>query len=1246
MGSTQELSDADTAVSEVISSENCSETDLCVIQESIKNSDGSLFNIRKIQISQKTLDTQVNLLRFIVKTVQKLVNLPSSLFVTYNKVWFEGSLADACEKLVDAEDGINGQQCQQTNNLAEFEVNAKSDTVKDKSTFLCISIKSSDSFVTLEEWLKDRENVVLYEVQIVHILTQVISLLSMLLEKGITKSNFSTRDIFVFPQFGTQTLLAPIKLGNLNVERLDSAIVSLCQDQGSQNNTQSNDLSTTPQPKPDSPLQSVAQVFADLVQRHFNANDQKQNHSLAPNVNNAEVLELIKEVIMTSDETTASLNQILAKLEKIKEKYSKSVFLGITEPKTTFVGRESELTTLLQLLEKKNSKNSIIILHGKSGSGKSELVNQLAQSFTRTCDGSIICFNASSVDALTSAVISFSSYPTLNISTRDYIGNSRGIRNVFSDMLQYFTDKNLLVVFENVNEATEELLDLIQVFKETSKSEGTTTQNLLMVTRNDYWSNSTTTEHTLVSLSNLNSSESVEILAKPAAWDGRILLEAELEAAKTLAEKFNHIPLSLELVSIFIKQCNIEAPTYTNMYSYILELFQTFKDAHPDIVSLNATSLYYFVLSKLHETLNEEDKRTTRYILYVLQYIDGNCGILVDILINIITQFDPDRSVETIEKEVHRSIDSLSKFGLIGIRDKIIYLPLCKQESLKEVFVHMFKPDLTLNSQNLLCVLKTVLLQSSLDDHHQCWKLVPHAIQIWTTITGTNPNHAKQFDSIPELIATTAKALNKFEEITHFVKKATEIFTSAFGSPHEFHVLKLKFLIAEESLLRKARVNEAFTIFKTISEQSHAEPKDSLMLKLKSLIHLGRIHITRQEYEKAISCCQQVQIFAVQKISRLQLDSEPIVLKARMLHGYAYLQQNNLEEGKKILLQVIPLMERYSGPDASQIRGLITEAKFYLATLLRKNGDLVNALMMQTKVLEERERVLGRKHPDTWSSKQEMAMLYSSYDNHDKALLLLREVLEIQEEVLGAPSNRQSLQTMNAIAEIEAKLGNFDDALELYEAIDLIEQQVLGESDEMRISSQLKQADVLVVLGQYKEAIDIFDLVIALQTSVLEENSGRMKLYEEIVAKREKADRSMEIVGNYWFGLTPDNLNNPSDLETLAKKHEVAMELCENTDHHGALRFLREVQEDCTHLDDTNRFHLNVKADLARVLGLVGKFNESFSVYKEIIPFLDATFGECDELTMLCKDTMGQVFLFSGNQFLKRQMSNLKWFLL
>lgn len=84
---------------------------------------------------------------------------------------------------------------------------------------------------------------------------------------------------------------------------------------------------------------------------------------------------------------------------------------------------------------------------------------------------------------------------------------------------------------------------------------------------------------------------------------------------------------------------------------------------------------------------------------------------------------------------------------------------------------------------------------------------------------------------------------------------------------------------------------------------------------------------------------------------------------------------------------------------------LINQAKFILGSICRKTGDLVNALMLETRVMEEREsKLVGNGHPESWVAKLEMSHLYSSYDNYDKALSLLKELLERQERILGAPT--------------------------------------------------------------------------------------------------------------------------------------------------------------------------------------------------------------------------------------------------
>lgn len=102
---------------------------------------------------------------------------------------------------------------------------------------------------------------------------------------------------------------------------------------------------------------------------------------------------------------------------------------------------------------------------------------------------------------------------------------------------------------------------------------------------------------------------------------------------------------------------------------------------------------------------------------------------------------------------------------------------------------------------------------------------------------------------------------------------------------------------------------------------------------------------------------------------------------------------------------------------------------------------------------------------------------------------------------------------MKAIAEVEGKRGNWEEALELWEAIDLILEEMEGDEVEgIKMECQLSQADVLISLGQYKEAIYTLDLVFALKITTKKISSKKNdKLCEEILKKREKCQKSLDI---------------------------------------------------------------------------------------------------------------------------------------
>ena len=102
-----------------------------------------------------------------------------------------------------------------------------------------------------------------------------------------------------------------------------------------------------------------------------------------------------------------------------------------------------------------------------------------------------------------------------------------------------------------------------------------------------------------------------------------------------------------------------------------------------------------------------------------------------------------------------------------------------------------------------------------------------------------------------------------------------------------------------------------------------------------------------------------------------------------------------------------------------------------LAALLKSKGDYDAAEPLYRRALEARERVLGREHPDTLTSVNNLALLLYSKGDYDAAEPLYRRALEAQERVLGR-EHPDTLTSVNNLAVLLYSKGDYDAAEPLY----------------------------------------------------------------------------------------------------------------------------------------------------------------------------------------------------------------------
>jgi hypothetical protein len=80
--------------------------------------------------------------------------------------------------------------------------------------------------------------------------------------------------------------------------------------------------------------------------------------------------------------------------------------------------------------------------------------------------------------------------------------------------------------------------------------------------------------------------------------------------------------------------------------------------------------------------------------------------------------------------------------------------------------------------------------------------------------------------------------------------------------------------------------------------------------------------------------------------------------------------------------------------------------------------------------LEKRKRFLGKDHPDTLTSMNDLAMTYRSQGNMTEAAELLKELLEKRKRILGK-EHPDTLASMNDLAWTYGRQGRIEEPTQL-----------------------------------------------------------------------------------------------------------------------------------------------------------------------------------------------------------------------
>ena len=190
----------------------------------------------------------------------------------------------------------------------------------------------------------------------------------------------------------------------------------------------------------------------------------------------------------------------------------------------------------------------------------------------------------------------------------------------------------------------------------------------------------------------------------------------------------------------------------------------------------------------------------------------------------------------------------------------------------------------------------------------------------------------------------------------------------------------------------------------------------------------------------------------------------------------------NRAAARDAIQQIMALHEHLtpylSDQDAELIRTLLDLRGWVLWCLNDLGDSFAQAIEYGQDLLADCEQVLGQVHPDTLSSRNNLASAYHDAGRLDETIPLYERTLADCEQVLGQV-HPDTLSSRNNLASAYHDAGRLDEAIPLYERTLADIDQVLGQAHPYTLSSRNNLASAYQDAGRLDEAIPLFERTLA-----------------------------------------------------------------------------------------------------------------------------------------------------------------------
>ncbi|MFI6081290.1 FxSxx-COOH system tetratricopeptide repeat protein [Streptomyces sp. NPDC051217] len=306
----------------------------------------------------------------------------------------------------------------------------------------------------------------------------------------------------------------------------------------------------------------------------------------------------------------------------------------------------------------------------------------------------------------------------------------------------------------------------------------------------------------------------------------------------------------------------------------------------------------------------------------------------------------------------------------------------------------------------------------------------------------------------------------------------------------------------------------------------------------------------------------------------------------------------------------------------------LTDAYNTATEHLHRHGHIVRALPLVEATLAQRERALGNVHPDTLSSRNDLAYIYQEAGELDQAILLFEAALTESERVLG-DTHPGTLITRNNLAGAYQTAGDLNRAIPLYEATLTQFERVLGDTHPDTLASRNNLASAYQTAGDLNRAIPLYEATLTQRKQIFGDT------HPHTLASRNNLASAYQTAGDlnraiplYEATLTeservlghthPDTLitrNNLASAYQTAGDLNRAIPLCEAT-----LTQREQI------LGDTHPSTLTSRNNLASAYRSAGDLDRAIALYEATLTQREQILGDTHPDTLITRNNLARAY--------------------